>query len=401
MRKRWSLILVGILLLLLCICLIPYIKKMNATLPVGVGVNIHFTGNQADIDRIRDAGINMVRTDLFWSAIEKEKGVFDFNSFGYDELTSELEKENIRPYYVLDYSNTLYEEDGAFIKTEKGFKAFNQYVDEATRRYKNRNIIWEVWNEPNIGLWKPDEYYKLLEETVKIIRENDPSCYIVAPALAGLSEESLLWLEELFRLGALDLVDAISVHPYRAWAPETVAYEYDLLRELMENYSSKNVPIISGEWGYSTENGWYDLHLSEEEQATYLVRMLLINQLEQIPISIWYGWENDGKNENNFGLIDHKTSIPRISYHALNAYSYFLSDYQFSERIQTDSLDDYVLKFTNDEKEEIFVLWTTGANHEIRVQSSGQLYSFLGKKLNFYEGSTIELSEQPIYLITK
>ncbi|WP_246041964.1 cellulase family glycosylhydrolase [Robertmurraya kyonggiensis] len=364
-------------------------------------MNIHFTGKQADIDRIRDAGINMVRTDLFWSAIEKEQGVFDFNSFGYDELTSELEKENITPYYVLDYSNTLYEEDGAFIQTEKGFKAFDRYVDEATQRYKNKNIIWEVWNEPNIGLWKPEEYYKLLKETAKTIRANDPSGYIVAPALAGLSEESFVWLEELFRLGALEHMDAISVHPYRSWAPETVAYEYDVLRELVEKYSSKNVPIISGEWGYSTENGWYDLHLSEEEQATYLVRMLLINQLEKIPISIWYGWENDGTDESNFGLIEYDTGNPKLAYQAINAYSYLLADYQLSERIQTNSSDDYVLKFVNDNKEEIFVIWSVGTTHEINFLSKGQVYSLFGKKLYFHDGSTLEIGQQPIYLITK
>ena len=58
---------------------------------------------------ISDAGFNMVRTDLFWSVIETTKGVYDFESFGYDTLTRELIKEDIRPYYVLDYSNTLYE----------------------------------------------------------------------------------------------------------------------------------------------------------------------------------------------------------------------------------------------------------------------------------------------------
>ena len=94
---------------------------------------------------------------------------------------------------------------------------------------------------------------------------------------------------------ALDYVDAISVHPYREWEPESVTEDYKSLRELIKKYSSKPIPIISGEWGYSTANGWNGLNLSEEQQAAYLVRMLLINQLNHIPISIWYDWKNDGR----------------------------------------------------------------------------------------------------------
>ena len=43
-------------------------------------MNIHFAGKQVDIDMISDAGFNMVRTDLFWSAIETKQGVYDFKS---------------------------------------------------------------------------------------------------------------------------------------------------------------------------------------------------------------------------------------------------------------------------------------------------------------------------------
>ena len=139
-----------------------------------------------------------------------------------------------------------------------------------------------------------NEYSLLLKQTSKTIKKNDPSGIVVAPALAGLSEESLKWLEELFKKDVLDYIDAVSVHPYRSWEPESVAYEYKVLRELIKKYSSKPIPIISGEWGYSTANGWYGLNLSEEQQAAYLVRMFLINKLNNIPISIWYGWENDG-----------------------------------------------------------------------------------------------------------
>jgi len=403
--KKWRSLIV-IVLLFLCLALYFMQKFGSVETPAGLGINIHFTGKQVDIDRISDADFDLVRTDLFWSSIEKEKGEYEFESNGYDELTYELLSKGIRPYYVLDYSNLLYEEDGTLIETEEGLQAFNQYVKEATERYKNKGIIWEVWNEPNIQSWSPKKYYDLLKQTSTTIKENDRSGYVVAPALAGLSDESLTWLEQLFQEGALDYIDALSVHPYRSWSPETVSYEYKNLKELLKKYSSKSIPIISGEWGYSTGNGWYGLNLTEEQQAAYLIRMILMNMLEDIPISVIYGWENDGTDEHNgehhFGIRHHDTTYAKLAYEAINTFSYLTSNYQLLERIETDHLDDYVIKFINDEEQELYIMWSVDSNHEIKFplkKDEGQVFSMLGKRLNPYdkEKRIIEIGHEPVY----
>jgi len=409
---------IGFILIIIALFLFIYIfigKIKTATIPDGYGVNIHFTGKQVDINLIHDAGFKMARTDIFWSSIEEEKGVYDFENNGYDTLTKELMKAGIRPYYVLDYSNLLYEEHGASIVTDKGREAFNRYVDEVTSRYKNKGIIWEVWNEPNLDSWEPQpnihDYSLLLKESVRTIKKNDPSGFVVAPALAGISDESLKWFEDLFKTGALDNVDAISVHPYRTWEPESVAYEYELLRELVKKYTSKKIPIISGEWGYSTANGWWGMHLSEEQQAAFLVRMFLINKLNDIPISIWYGWENDGSDpnngEHNFGLRQENTAIPKLAYHAMYVFNYMLSDYQLIERMDLGNPDDYLLKFTNKKDEMILVMWTIKESHGINIpfpEIKGPVFTMLGKESHYYHSEQdpiIELSEDPVYLIVE
>ena len=123
-RRLAILLFTGILIFLLCLYWFKSEKESVVTIPKGLGVNTHFTGKQIDIDMISDAGFNMVRTDLFWSAIESKKGVYDFKSYGYDTLTKELIKEDIRPYYVLDYSNTLYEKNVAFYCNRKRERRF-------------------------------------------------------------------------------------------------------------------------------------------------------------------------------------------------------------------------------------------------------------------------------------
>src|SRR3954453_22987597 len=81
----------------------------DLVLPEGVGVNIHFaTGHTKDLDLIAKAGFKFIRMDFGWGGIERKKG--EFNWSAYEELTANLEKSGLRAIYILDYSNSLYEE---------------------------------------------------------------------------------------------------------------------------------------------------------------------------------------------------------------------------------------------------------------------------------------------------
>lgn len=412
-------ILLVVIIVLFCLSFYKGTKKTNsitnhvssATIPNGLGVSIHFLYNKVDVNRISDAGFNIVRRDIFWSEIEKKKGVYNFKR--YDTLTRELIKEDLRPYFILDYSNLLYEKNGAAIVTKKGREAFNRYVMKTTQRYKNKGVIWEIWNEPNTDSWLPKpniiEYSLLLKQTSKTIKNNDPTGIVVAPALAGITGESLKWLEEIFKQNILDYVDAISVHPYRSGSPESVTADYQSLRTLIEKYSSKQIPIISGEWGYSTAKGRHGGNLSEEQQGAYLVRMFLINKLNNIPISIWYDWKNDGDDkgnrEHNFGLRQKNSNVPKLAYHAMNTFTDLLSEYQLIERIETSNPDDYLLKFANNEKKIVLVMWTVANNHDISLPLKpvkGQVITMLGKKKGYFNSDInpyIGISDKPIYLI--
>ena len=94
--------------------------------------------------------------------------------------------------------------------------------------------------------------------------------------------------------------------------PETVHgngdKDYKRLRQLIEqsapNEAKKKIPIISGEWGYSSNRV---AGVSLEKQADFIARQQLSNLLHEVPISIWYDWKNDGEDvnerEHNFGTV--------------------------------------------------------------------------------------------------
>jgi len=384
----------------------------SSEIPLGFGVSVHYTGDRIDTDLIRDAGFKIVRKDIFWSRVEQKKGVFDFKTTGYDDLTKSLEKNGIRPYYILAYSNKLYEEKQSVV-TAEGRKAFVNYVDEVTSRYKNKGVIWEIWNEPNIHYWddKPNfhDYSILVKEASEVIKNNDPSGTIVAPALSGVNDDSLTWLDGILRTGVLDYIDGLSVHPYRTQTPETVIDDYKKLRTLLKKHSDKNIPIISGEWGYSTAQGSGTNNFNEYTQANYLVRMFLINLFSDVPISIWYDWKNDGttpnEHEHNYGIVQNDIKVSKKAYLAINALTYNLNGYELKERIDIGNQNDYVLKFTNEENKNILVCWTSKESHNVTIPfgfKGGNILSMFGEKIGDIKQTSkleLEINNSPKYLV--
>jgi len=256
-------------------------------LPQGVGVNIHFQrGHTTDLDLIAATGFRIVRMDLGWAGIERERGRYDWSAC--DELTANLEHRGLRALYILDYSNPLYEEtvvtrdpvsgreqrDTASPRGPESIAAFARWAAAAAARYRRHGVIWEIWNEPNITFWKPRpdvaEYNALALATCEAIRAADPKALIVGPAT---SEVPLRFLEDFFASGILRHLDAVSVHPYRNYAkpPETVGEEYAALRRLIDRHAppgKAGLPILSSEWGYAS----HTRGVSPELQAAYAAR---------------------------------------------------------------------------------------------------------------------------------
>lgn len=395
-----------LLLLLLPFALDAQIPLL--VLPEGVGVNIHFvTGHERDLDQIAAAGFKFVRMDFTWAAIEHKKGEYDWS--GYDELTANLEKRGIRALYILDYSNRHYEEEvtspnpigGKPHKTTaspqhpESVAAFARWAGAAAKRYQGRKVIWEIWNEPNIHFWQPkpdvQQYITLALATCKAIREADPNATIVAPATSGFPWE---FLETFFKSGVLEHLDAVSVHPYREYSksPETAVADYAKLRQLMDRHvpdaRKGKIPILSGEWGYSSRTTGVSL----ETQADFAVRQQLANLLNGIPLSIWYDWKNDGddpkENEHNFGTVMPDLK-PKPAYLAIQTLTRELSGYAIESRLVLTNAEDYALVFTNTAGERKLAAWTTGKPHSATARlASGQMFR-------------VELSPSPQYISLK
>lgn len=349
----------------------------EAVVPAGVGINIHFTrGHEQDLDLIAAAGIKFVRQDFFWAATEPRRGEYHWAEF--DDLVAQLDRRGLHAYFILDYSNPLYEPEVTATNPITGqpgertttspqhpesVAAFAKWAAAAARHFHGHGIVWEIWNEPNISFWKPKpdvtQYTALALATCRAVREADSSATIVGPATSGEPPD---FIENFFKSGVLEYLDGVSVHPYRppTVPPETAVEDYRRVRELIEQYApegKKKMPILSGEWGYSSNTKG----VSEAQQADFIVRQQLSNLLRGVPISIWYDWKNDGpdpaENEHNFGIVKADLT-PKPAYGALQTFTRELAGCRFDHRFDTGNTNDYVLVFTGPGHNTKLAVWT-------------------------------------------
>jgi hypothetical protein len=326
------------------------------TVPSGFGVNIHFTRfGPGEADRFREAGHGLARMDFSWGGVEGERGRYDFSA--YDRLTAELAAIGVRPLYILDYGNRLYD-DGQAPHTEAARAAYARFAAAAARHFHGKGVIWELWNEPDSDqFWKPrakaDDYAAMAVAAARAIREADPDAVIVAP---GSSRFPWPFLEAVFAAGLLEHLDAVSVHPYRPTMPETAVADYARLRGLIARYAppaKRMLPILSSEWGYSTREGG---GISEARQAQYLARQWLVNLASGVNVSIFYDWKDDGpdprENEHRFGTVKQDLT-PKPSFEAAKALIQSLRGTTFRHRLAGDSERHWRLLFQKGDTDEI------------------------------------------------
>lgn len=403
--RRWHLC---IPLLMLCFAAGVCAAEMHPSLPAvgsldGLGINIHFRDPKpGEMEMLSQVGFKWVRMDFSWKVTEQEKGSYDFSA--YDRLAAALQKYNMRAVFILAYNNKLYEE-GVSPQSEETREAFAKWAVAAVQHFAGRGYIWEMWNEPNGGFWKPqgnaDGYIALAKTTAKALREaglTQPSGTggeaFVGPATAAANGGiDLRYLEACFKAGLLEDWCGVTVHPYRRIAPESVEEDYRKLRMLIRSYApkGKTIPVIGGEWGYSTV--WKGV--DEETQAKYLAREWLINVANDIPLSIWYDWSDDGvkpiDQEHHFGIVGHEyyqdrdpVYDPKPAYYVAKSVIEQMSGMKFSKRLDLGSPDVYSLLFTKGSEMKV-VCWTQSGNEaEVRLPVSPGVLSvrdYYGKEL--------------------
>ena len=351
----------------------------SAIVTDGLGVQIHFDAHIQDsnneVNMIQASGCKFVREDLMWGQVETTAGQYDFASTGIDALYDACAARGIRILFTLDGSSpSWYSSDPTSASWKQGFTNF---AAAAAAHFNGGSNLYEIWNEPDgggiQGNTNAGTYMAIAKLAVPAMRQADPSCTIVGPAVSYIGSGGRSWLTTCFQQGLLNLVDAVSVHPYQSDAPESVVNDYAKVRSLMQTWGHKTVPLVSSEWGYSTgTTGAFYTPVAPQVQGDYLARTFLVNLSQGIRLSSWYDFKNDGTDssayEQNFGTVNANLTV-KPAYNELHLLTASLKGTTFSDALNDGNSADWLLEFALPGGQKTLAAWTTGDAHAVTVSA--------------------------------
>lgn len=211
-------------------------------------------------DKVSEIGIKWVRLQSGWQKTERVKGVYDFAWL--DTIVDNIIKRGMTPWICVCYGNALYggmaeEVFGAVgcppIHTKEQIDAWNNYCTALAKHYVGRVTHFEVWNEPNgIWCWKhgvnATELGEFTIRTARALRAGNPSAYVIGGAVCSIK---IPYLNEAFKTGMANEVDAISFHAYH-FDDRKIRPSVRALRALINRYNP-SLEIIQGESGAQSQ----------------------------------------------------------------------------------------------------------------------------------------------------
>ena len=382
------------------------------------------TFNAETLELVHSMGFRIVRRGVYWGRVESEKGNYDFSL--YDAPMDKARDLGLTVIVTLFGGNGSYDnaDEKGGIVTDESRRGFAAFAAAAAEHWRGRDIIFEIWNEPNVRtFWRKtgthnseefaSEYTALVKEAVPAMLRADPGCFVVAGSVSNYWEPSYQWTEACFRLGILSTgIRGWSVHPYGVKSPEDFAKGHAVMRSLLKKYGAPNLPLLDTERGFTAtqrDEGWSGgaANRALEYQAWHVVRQNLADIMDGLPVTSWY----ELRGNEGFALLD--GDKPRPAAQAFKTMVAELSGYSFERRLEAESPRDVLAVFKNAEGARKLVAWTTPpsggspdetAEHAVVIPAKDSAAavpngtSLLGEPTHTAWGFALSLSGAPQYI---
>ena len=288
----------AVALLAVCASCASVRYPQSASIPADIAGTVH-AGDPVlpDENALMDnLGIVWVRNDFYWRRVEPEKGVWDFSR--YDKMLEENKKSGRKVLAILAFDNHWLYKNGRrrdYISPQN-LPLYINYVETVVTRYKGKVDAWEIWNEPNVPIrfWNgpAKDFFALSKAAAQKIKEIDPNAYVVAGAFF---RSPSLFIKGMWKYGALENVDAISLHPYSN-TPESMIRVYDSFERLIRKLGFAG-DIWVTEIGFPVA-GFYPMTIPERMLGDYIVKTITLLAAKGARTIFWYQLSESYLKEN-------------------------------------------------------------------------------------------------------
>ncbi len=256
------------------------------------GINAHL-GNNTVLSKIKNAGIEWIRIDFYWSEIEKTKGTFDYKEI--DRIVKYCRENEIYIVGILS-SSPLWSNNGKGINyPPDNLNDWKNFVASSVKRYRNDIKHWNIWNEPNVkkffALEKDIFVRDIFLPAAATIRIDSPLSFIVGPELAHLEGEGSEWYfwMKYILTECKDYIDIVSHHIYKNSGVYSIFESLEIgenilpsVKKVIEDSGFASSPF------WITETGWDTELFSEEEQGNRYLEFLKEMRLRDYPDKIFF-----------------------------------------------------------------------------------------------------------------
>ena len=218
------------------------------------------------------ASLHWLRQTFPWDELEPTPDTFDWQR--WDKIVAASDAGGHELIAVLQHAPAWTRAPGAPRSAPPTSPAeFGQFAGEFARRYGASIDVYQIWDEPNILLGWGDQppsaaaYAGLLEAAYTAIHAADPTATVLAAGLAPTVEtgpdnvSDLLYLQQLYNLGASAYFDAAAGKPYgfytgpndRLADPGVLNFSrFVLLRQVMERNGDAHKLLWASNFGWNT-----------------------------------------------------------------------------------------------------------------------------------------------------
>ncbi|MGN0178386.1 MAG: sugar-binding protein, partial [Monoglobaceae bacterium] len=381
------------------------------------GVGNHFDrngGKSAEMTEIMSkAGIGTVRvgsTTMQWNDFETEKGVYKYNQIT-DNTLDIVSSNGMQVMQLMYGKNPIYKGEHP-PHSDDEIAAFAKACYEWVKAAGDRVQLFEVWNEYDLPTFNPErrpveDYVRMLKAVYPAVKAANPNAIVVGLSPSGQAWE---WARSAVDAGALDYMDAVSIHPYAAvMSPET----YDMVGKI------KSFKDYCAEKGYddimfvASETGWSSGDLgSTKLQAAYELRWMTLNTYyDLIDVLCKYTAQDhdiSSIREQNFGFFKFwkYVDIPyeaKDNLLAVSAYNTVMNGAAAIDDISGDKGN--IFRFALPDGRQVIVAYALSGSADMAFTTSASVMEYIDMYGNRSEIKSnggkvnLHLTDNPIYLV--